>query len=78
MSTDNKIQPVLREDKAYELKNYIYKMVTEYRGEVTRSCISCSLFKESTETCTKFNARPPARVIAYGCKDYFSEDEIPF
>lgn len=34
--------------------------------------------KHEPEMCTKFKARPPARVIAFGCKDYEDEDSIPF
>ena len=42
-----------------------------------RTCITCEHFIENTEHCTVFGARPPARVIAYGCPKY-SNDEIPF
>jgi len=42
----------------------------------TRTCLNCELFTEATETCGKWNARPPARIIAAGCEDHV--DEIPF
>ena len=34
------------------------------------SCCTCAFFSESEELCTKIQpaARPPARVIAYGCE----------
>lgn len=35
-------------------------------------------FKYAPETCTKYNMRPPARVIAFGCPAYEDEDSIPF
>lgn len=45
---------------------------------LTSSCLSCSFFREPTELCNRYNQRPPARVIAFGCKDYLDNDEIPF
>lgn len=41
-----------------------------------RTCLTCDMFDEETETCRKWHARPPARTIAYGCDDYI--EEIPF
>lgn len=41
------------------------------------SCISCENFDESKELCKKFNARPPARIIALSCDSYIDND-IPF
>jgi hypothetical protein len=47
--------------------------------EVVKSCLSCDTFNEETEVCSKFNARPPARVIAFSCGDYANiNEEIPF
>ena len=45
---------------------------------VMASCINCSFFIEAHELCKRFNARPPARVIAFGCKDHLDIQEIPF
>lgn len=42
-----------------------------------RTCITCMKFVENTEHCSQFGARPPARVIAYGCPQY-ENDDIPF
>lgn len=47
-------------------------------GGVTQSCISCTTFAERDELCTRWNARPPARVIAFGCNDYQDNEDIPF
>lgn len=41
-----------------------------------RTCVTCDFFDEDTEQCRKWNARPPAKVIAYGCDQYL--EEIPF
>lgn len=45
---------------------------------MTSSCISCVHFNEPTEICKLFKARPPAKVIAFGCRHYNDSDEIPF
>ena len=40
-----------------------------------RTCLDCFNFQESTETCLLAGARPPARVLAFGCPQY---DNVPF
>ena len=44
----------------------------------TKSCLNCISFNEQTEVCTKFNQRPPARVIAFACENYEDDHDIPF
>jgi predicted component of type VI protein secretion system len=39
------------------------------------TCLNCLNFDEATETCALAKARPPARVIAYGCPSF---DSLPF
>ena len=41
-----------------------------------RSCMICVLFNEQKELCIKYNIRPPARVIAYGCPEF--DECVPF
>lgn len=41
-----------------------------------QTCLNCANFNQHEERCLKFNARPPAMIIATGCKDW--KDEIPF
>lgn len=46
---------------------------------VLRSCINCRHFREQQEICTGIpphTARPPARVIAYGCDMHSAE--VPY
>lgn len=45
---------------------------------LTPSCISCEWFDEKAEICNGWKARPPARVIAFGCEQYKDNDDIPF
>ena len=45
---------------------------------ILESCISCKNFHEQSEICKKYRQKPPARVIAFGCKEYDDIDDIPF
>jgi hypothetical protein len=78
MSDANAIRPRFRDDRLYDFRDYMVDLLKGYETELVKTCITCASFRESDEQCTKFKARPPARVIAYGCKDYFNEEEIPF
>jgi hypothetical protein len=42
------------------------------------SCITCSRFNEPMELCNHFKAKPPARIIAFGCDQYLDTEEIPY
>lgn len=47
--------------------------------DIVKSCITCDFFSEQNEICKKYNQRPPARVIAFGCPQYSNIDDlIPF
>jgi hypothetical protein len=72
-------QPEFREGAEYEFRDQVLNAATNAiaRG-LFKTCITCIDFKEAAEHCRAFNARPPARVIAYGCKSYTHTDEIPF
>jgi hypothetical protein len=58
-------------------RNTVIKSSDDELG-FTTSCLSCVSFVEQTEFCKKFKARPPARIIAFGCSEYFDNEEIPF
>lgn len=80
MSSDP-IRPKLRDNPSYDLAHYIHQWLMSEAASgfaPTQSCISCVAFDEPTEVCRKFNARPPARVIALSCPDYFDTNQIPF
>ncbi len=40
-----------------------------------RTCLSCEHFNEKNELCSLAGARPPARVIVFGCPSF---EFIPF
>lgn len=47
--------------------------------QIVKNCITCGSFDEEKEICKKFNARPPAKVIAFSCESYDNVDsDIPF
>lgn len=54
----------------------IPKERTDAVNLLLRSCLTCDMFKEQEEQCTVYSARPPARIIAFGCNRYI--EEIPF
>lgn len=76
MSSD--IKPTMREDKMYDMRNHLADWLKAYHPDLMRTCLTCLEFNEGGEFCRKYQARPPARVIAYGCPSYFCDEEIPF
>lgn len=79
---DKPINKYLRYKVNCELTSMIRNAIniaTMLPEEVVKSCITCDWFEESSELCKKANARPPARVIAFGCESYDNvQDDIPF
>lgn len=51
---------------------------TGWKHGVWKSCLSCDHFNEGLEQCTLYKARPPARVIAFGCPSYSDDMDVPF
>lgn len=43
-----------------------------------QSCINCKNFNEPDELCILFKARPPAKVIVFGCSSYDDIGDVPF
>lgn len=66
----------------YQLHDAINKAVDGViqRSEVFKSCLTCHHWEgeNDKDTCKKYQARPPARIIANGCPDYDDYDDIPF
>ena len=69
-----------REEAIKQLATELQKIIIEVLDLNLRSCINCLYFKEIDETCLKYHARPPARTIAKGCKQwqYNTGEDIPF
>lgn len=77
MSSDRK--PTLRDGTIYDIRDAVQgALQAAFEKGIMTTCITCIDFNEPTELCQRFKERPPARVIAYGCKSYTHDDEIPF
>lgn len=52
----------------------------ELLNKATRTCITCHFFKDEKRCMQggKDNGLPPPRIIAFGCKYYLNETDIPF
>lgn len=53
------------------------RIVTEALQEAGayNTCINCKSFDETSEMCSQFKCRPPARVIAFGCASFLDDEE---
>jgi hypothetical protein len=72
-------KPTMREGASYHWAKAAQDMIEQVHVDVFKTCLTCINFREkSGELCTRFGGRPPARVIAYGCAEYFHNDEVPF
>lgn len=73
----NQFRPKLRREVEIDLNAFVNALMK--RNDFPfQNCISCCHFTEATELCKHWNAKPPARVIAYGCSNYQDETEIPY
>lgn len=61
-----------------EIERTIARHTSKDEDGIVPSCISCEHFRESTEECLPAGARPPARIIAFGCNLYRDKNDIPF
>lgn len=62
-----------------QLKDHIAELEKQPAELLHKSCVNCENWEDSAEMCMKYRARPPAKVIAFGCIDWFNlNDDIPF
>jgi hypothetical protein len=76
-----KLRVVPIEELARGLFRYIFDLKLSSNQNIwgfQQSCISCNNFQQSKEICMLANARPPAKIIAFGCERYSDIDDIPF
>lgn len=57
-----------------DLASKLFKAVQE--DSAFPCCVHCEHFDAEAETCRNVGARPPARVIAFGCEQF--EPKVPF
>lgn len=77
-----------REKALHELVDHVTKRVGEELAAIVKSCVHCEFFMEkyrgvdnadvctNTINCPQSPARPPARIIAFGCPHF--KDRTPF
>lgn len=76
-----KFSPKLRKEVLLDLKSSLDGIVQRYIETSPfpfQNCLSCCHFIEQTEVCRQFNAKPPARVICFGCDKFEDVNQIPF
>ena len=77
-----RFKPKIRAEAEIDLRGAIMHAVwTQFqRTDIFpfQNCLGCKRFVESEERCKFYNARPPARVIAFGCDEFEDINEIPF
>lgn len=75
------IKPRLRNDVeidlGYLIKHAVFRAIEDQRHPF-KNCINCTKFDQKNEICNQYKARPPARVIAYGCPEHVDMYEVPF
>ncbi len=77
----DRFRPTLRDEHHIDIIAYIRgieRKITEERNYPYRNCLNCQHFVEGLENCKRWNMRPPARVIAYGCPDHLDVEGVPF
>lgn len=67
-----------RKQAVQDITNDLVIGIREALEAQTKTCLNCVHFNEPTEICTKFNQRPPARVIALSCEQHEDNHDIPF
>lgn len=56
-----------------ELRRILTEALQE--ADAFNTCITCKYFDETSEQCSQFKVRPPARVIAFGCSAYDQDED---
>jgi Fe-S-cluster containining protein len=65
-----------RTEALNEIGKIISDTIIKVLDNNLRSCLNCINFDEANELCNIYKQRPPARIIAKGCEQWF--DDIPF
>ena len=74
------VDEALRMSNRHDLLNVLGLNFTNYLFENGwfSTCLNCHYWQAEKELCGKFNARPPAKIIAFGCEKFSDEHWIPF
>lgn len=74
------MKPKLRVDAIYDMRDAIVQAleILAKQNHIYKCCLNCEHFNQHQELCKLANARPPARVIVFGCELWEDQDGIPF
>jgi len=72
------INHYLQQSVSAAVRHSVANLDIKHIPVMRRSCIACMHFNEQNEVCSKFQARPPARIIAFACPEYVEDTDIPF
>lgn len=73
-----KINSKLRPDAKAAIINIVTSAMERDHNYLYQSCINCENFVEKTEQCILAKARPPVRILVYGCEKWTDRDIIPY
>lgn len=77
-----KVKPTLREGARLEITsaaaNTAVRVLEDIVNYPFRTCLRCDNFDEKSENCKLYNARPPAKIIAFGCDSFDDNEWVPF
>lgn len=81
-------KPTLRDGAITELTGSFRRAVETLHVDMFKTCLTCINFSEHAKGnlqpaawCSRYSPQVgpvPARIIAYGCEEYYHNDEIPF
>lgn len=61
-----------------QLRHMHSKMHGKEAEKMLTCCVNCLHFNIDSELCKIAKARPPAKIIAFGCDSFEDIDKIPF
>lgn len=56
----------------------MFSVVANAKELPFQTCLTCISFEEDKDYCRHWRAKPPSRVIVYGCDNYFDINDVPF
>lgn len=72
------MKPSIRLEAQNALTNIIKSAIEREHNFIYKCCLNCENFHEKKDVCLLVNAKPPTRVITFGCERWLDKDEIPF
>lgn len=81
-------KPTLRDGAVGLMTQQFRETIEALHVDMFKTCLTCVNFQEHAkgnltpaQWCSRFSPQVgpvPARIVAYGCSEYYHDDEIPF